>query len=569
MPATRLNIEIPSTDWFDLNAASGISAGIPIDIQNIGHAEIQISVSATEPTLGAPNPAYRILKRGDSFRTLPGDPRVWAYVQSTGAYVNIEAVVESEAHSLAAFGEALAEQKTPISQVTAQYGLTPAVRRSVSSGGSASTASSNFVVQSGTNAAGLASITAIRLAKYRAGAGLRCRITALFETGGFANSQHGAGLFTSEDGFLFGYVGTEFGIFRVFGGNDEAQRLTLTVPASGAQPATVTINGIGYVVNLTAGSLAHNAFEIATQLNGVVPDYFITSNGATVNAQANIPGPQGAFAFVSAVAVGSWAQLVAGVVPSFDFVSQSDWNMDKVPWLDKTKGNVYQIAIEYLGYGAIDFFVEEPNSGLPVLVHRMKYANANIVPSVANPIFFMGWIARNTGNTNNIILKGASAACFIDGKIFRSGPSFSVPVNVAAIDTTPTTVLILRVRRHFNSKINRVEILPLRIFLASQTAKACFFNMIVNPTFLGDVVFGYVDEANSVAEISLSNVQISGGVNAGSAIASIGDSQDVQFNLREDSKTIFNPGDTIAIVANMSASPASDVQVSLTWQEDL
>ena len=67
----------------------------------------------------------------------------------------------------------------------------------------------------------------------------------------------------------------------------------------------------------------------------------------------------------------------SGVVPSADedeFVSQDQWNIDTMDGLgtsmnpsgvklDVTKGNVFQIQTQYLGFGGILYSVENPRTG--------------------------------------------------------------------------------------------------------------------------------------------------------------------------------------------------------------
>lgn len=569
MAVARPNILIPATNWFNLNTAASIAVGVPMEIQNIGFAEIEIAISVAQPAKASPNTAYRILKRGEKFITDPGDVAVWAYSQSADSYVNIAEVSEALRQPESGFGEVLVVNPQPIAQVTAQYGMTSNVNLNVQDGGSAAAVGGNFVASSGVNPVGISSITAQHLIKYRPGQSLRCRITAIFETVAALN-QLACGLYTSEDAAVFGYSGTAFGVIRAYGGNDEAQQLTITTGATSNGNVTVTVNGAPYIVALTTGGANHNAAQIAAALNGVVPAYFVTSNQNKVIAMSNLPGPGGSFAFAAGAtgAVASWAQLIAGVQPQVEFIPQSAWNINKAEWLNPAKGNVYEVVIEYLGYGAIEYRVEEPSTGRFITVHRIRYANANTVPSFGNPVFRMGWLSRNIGSTTSATIKGASAAAFIDGAIFRSGPLFSQKANIAALGISPITVMILRSRRYFNGRINRVEVFPQLAFAACQTAKGAFFELIVDPVINGEVIYSYIDEQNSVMEYSLQNFSITGGRSLGTITAEAGAPQQIVFNSREETENVIEPGQVLVIIAQVAQTPDSTAQASLTWQED-
>lgn len=91
-----------------------------------------------------------------------------------------------------------------------------------------------------------------------------------------------AGAATASDVIAFGYEGAEFGVFYTHNGAVVVYELQVTGAAAGAENATVTINGTGYTVPLTAGTVELNAYEIATSLNAQVPVYNFSQNGDTV-----------------------------------------------------------------------------------------------------------------------------------------------------------------------------------------------------------------------------------------------------------------------------------------------
>jgi hypothetical protein len=81
------------------------------------------------------------------------------------------------------------------------------------------TATGRLRLQSNTNAAGNASYSSRRAAKYRPGQGITARFTAAFTTG-VANSTQIVGVGNATNGYFFGYNGTAFGICHRNGGAD-------------------------------------------------------------------------------------------------------------------------------------------------------------------------------------------------------------------------------------------------------------------------------------------------------------------------------------------------------------
>jgi len=456
---------------------------------------------------------------------------------------------------------------TPLTQAGAQYGLGENVFVVTDSGASGSTTASNsqFVCQTGTAADGLATILTLRELTYRQGQGTLTRINAVFGTPQ-ADSQQACGLINAENSYTFGYIGTAFGIIYAHNGEVELQTLTVTTPAAGAENATITVDGTGYTVPLTAGTVQHNAIEIADSLNAQVPNYRFTANNDEVTAIATISGPAGSFAFTSATAVAAWVQVDAGVDVTVEFTPQSSWDDDLSDLsFDPLTNNYYQIRFVY---GAARFSILD-DEGQMRLVHTISDFSNNSIPPVTTPSFRSGWIVRNLGNTTNITLKGSNASGYVEGKKRFDSGIRAEDASALAIGSTNTTVFVIRNRIEFGERINRAELLPRFISVSTQSNKTAFFELFLNPTFTSDLIFDYVDKATSIAEFSEDNVGISGGRLVGSVTATVGAPAEANFNDEENTDTFISPGDVLALVARVSSGPASDMDVSVSWQEDV
>ncbi len=477
--------------------------------------------------------------------------------------------------STTAFGDIVAAQLSPVTQINAKYGLLTNVLTVTDDAisGTNSVVDNKFTCESGVSVLGLASILTLRQVASRAGQGVLARFSAAFNAP-VADCTQASGLITAETAFTFAYAGTNFGILTVRDGIDELQELTLTV-AAGAENATVTINAIPYVVALSGGGTVEiDAYEIQLELNSVVPNYSFTSNGAQVVAQAVIPATQGVFAYSSAgSSLGSWFQLSAGDAGTTDFIPQSAWNQDTRltgdanSILDQQDMNYYKIQLD----GSVDFSVKDKDSKKYVLVHRIPYINTNNLSNPAESTFRVGWLVRNTGNNSNVTIQGSYAASFIEGKIFYdTAPQGKSNNQTITAGAPSSTVIILRNRISFGNKVNRAEALPLVAGASSQTSKFAFFRLLLNPTFLSPVNFEYLSKSSSLVEFSLDSVQVTGGLEIGSVTVEAGAPAQLEFNTTLNRTTSVFPGSTIAVVVEIpSGGGGADCQANLTFQEDL
>lgn len=475
-----------------------------------------------------------------------------------------------------AFGAAIVANETPIARIQATYGMLDNVFTSLDIGGTstATVVDNKFVANCGTAPEGFSAILTQRQLSYRAGQGAMCKTTAVFDTPAVNNIQS-TGLITNENTLAFGYFSAGgspplFGIQYVFGGEAEYQELQITTFASGAETATVTVNSNAYSVSLTGiGSVEGDAFEVASSLTTQVLDYNFESVGGTVIAISDASMPGGLFAYSSGTSTGTWSQITAGKFPIFSPIPQASWNVNTMPGLDPLKGNVYKIQYQY-GFGNIKFWIEDPDSGDFELVHVIKYANANTVPSVTNPSFRVGWISANlSGGTSSVSIQGGSAAAFIEGITAKDilPRSFANDQTGIPSGATLTNVLAVRNRIVFGGKRNRAEILLSSALFSTDTGKVAFFELLIDPVFSSPVTFSYLDSTNSLAETASDSVTVTGGRNIGTFTIVAGSSTLVQLNSTQ--VTAITPGVTIAVVARISSGAPSDCQASLTWHEDL
>ncbi len=485
--------------------------------------------------------------------------------------------VNHQKKPLTAFGEVAVANRMPVTQIDAVYGLrniTDSVSVTANGGSTATndaTTGFEWSAITGTNAAGSAIFETRRAVRYRAGFGSLYRFTARFSTPK-ANSSQRAGCGNLGCELSFGYNGTEFGILYRNGGRAEIRVLTVTGAAGGNETATIKLNGTDFTVSLTAGTAKHNAFQIAS---ATFAGWIASHNGSTVVFVATTAGARaGAYSFTSATATGTLAQTRAGGAYTDTWIPQSEWNLDKMDGtgisgqvLDPSKGNVFEIQHQYLGYGAIAFALENKGHGVFQEVHRIECANSLNGPTLINPIMRLVYTAENLGNTTSLTVYGASAAGFVEGNNGHPRNPDGRGNSKASVGTTFTNIISLRVRRDFAGRIFLGEVTPVFASWACSGNKPAEAALILNGTLAGEPDWTYQSETLSAVEYDTAGTTVTVGANA-KILA--------QFALAQASseqhdiggwKVYLIAGDVLTLAVRASSGTV-DATCGITWIDD-
>ena len=478
-----------------------------------------------------------------------------------------------------AFGELLVVQPKPMIQLDFIYGLrtktdTITYVDSAASGtitlNTNSNATKEAKVSSGTGASSFAILRSIRTLRYRAAQGLRFKFTARFSNGVANNSQR-VGAFNFGNEVSFGYNGTSFGILHKYGGMPQIVTLTLSAAATGNETATITLNGVGKTVAITNGSISHNVNEIAA---ATIPDWDYTQNGSTVVFVSKTDGPlAGAYTFSSTgTAAGTFATTSTGIAATNAWVAQSSWNTDKCNGagpsgfnLNPQKGNIYIVAMQYLGYGPISYSVENED-GQIILVHRTNWPNNNVTPTFSVPIFRAGIVSINSGATTAVPVYCASFAGLLEGELSQARMPDSKSAAKASIGTTATPVISIRNRISFNSVPTMTTLLFHLASAGIDGAKPANVQLILNAT-LTEPNWTYQDTTNSVVEYDTTATALTLGSRAQVLQTfSLGKSESRSSDLGEFD-ILLDRGETMTIAVTASAA-TTDAVCSMTWHED-
>lgn len=453
-----------------------------------------------------------------------------------------------------AYTDLSTSERTPVVQASAQYGLLANVFPTVGPSGTATEVDSEFFTTSGTDPNGFGAISTSDRLTFRPGEGGIAIFPARFGAG-LVDSEQLAGIVNPTDGFGFGYNGAVFSVLWRSNGTLEIQTLTITTPAAGAENATINIDGTPFTVPLTAGTVQHNANEIAISLTAQVPLWDFTANDDQVVAVAVLAAEiAGAFTFSSATAVAAFVQSAAGVTPTDVWFAEADWNVSQ-PLFNKALLNNYKIQF---GNGSVRFFVANDDIHQLELVHIIDFNNFSPVPFVNNPTFGFTWYALNRGGTVNVSTAGAFCGLFTEGKDLILTGASSNQNTLLAVTTTPTPLITIRNRLVINDAVNLASLVVTGISVTSDSTKPIIVTLIRN-SVLTDPVFEYQNESTSVAEVDKSATAGSG---QGISLTGL---NTVNFDILSIN---LRRGETLTVLGSITSGAPSDFTATVAWNED-
>ena len=480
-------------------------------------------------------------------------------------FVNAGEIIDEISLDKTAFGELAVAQYTPFIQNTGVYELIPAnFREYTTLSGTTGMEDRMFTCTTGTTIYGYGAIQSFRSLNYNAGQGGMARFTGIWSTPA-ALTWSGVGLINLSDELSFGYNGLDFGIWHRYGGVAEVRTITITGASSGATDLTLTLNNVPYTIPLTNASAEVNAYEIENWLNSNQSVWVADQIDNTVIISAQSDGlKDDTYSFSHATATGTITQNRAGVTKTSTHIPQTSWNNNAMLSIDPSKGNVFQIAYQYLGYGNIKFYVENSETGAFNLVHTIKWANNATRTSLNNPSLRFGIYTASIGSTTDIKVQCASCALFVQGEVFKTRNPRAVK-NTQSVSGSFTNVLAVRNRRTYNGLYNQVEIEPINLAVSSESSQNVEIEVRANPTFSGSTDFTNVG-TNLISDIDTTNNTASGGRLL--AAFTLGSKGSVNVDLK-DLEIRIPPSLKISVSARVTGGASSNVTAALTYYEDL
>ncbi|OEF98881.1 hypothetical protein BHF71_02845 [Vulcanibacillus modesticaldus] len=361
---------------------------------------------------------------------------------------------------------------------------------------------------------------------------------------------------TAVTGWTFNYninsdlvTSTTTGSGTITTSNSKAVLQTTAATSSSAKIATKNVlrylPGIGALVRFTASFTTGVAGS--TQIIGVGDDtdgFFFGYNGSSFGILRRQNG-------------------------SDFWIAQSSWNGDKFDGtgvsgvtLDQTKGNVYFINYQWLGYGYVVFGIEDPSTGDFIIAHSIQYANTSTDPTVFNPTFPIMAEVKNTTNNTNITLQTLSAMGFVEGKITAAIDTRNSISSYKTGVSSEVAILSIRNKSTYQAKTNRVRIRLDYLSVSVDGTKNAEVRLIKNTTLGGTPSWTDINTNTSVIEYDTSATTVTGG----DLVISTQVAKNISKDLFLDSlDLILSPGDTLTVSA--STSRTAEVGVALSWRE--
>lgn len=483
-----------------------------------------------------------------------------------------------------AFGAILVSDLHPVVQRKWVQGLSGQQDETVSHDGGtiAANATGELELATSTTTSSTAIYRSKKIIGYRPGQAVVARFTARFTTG-VAGTQQVIGVGDAEDGFFFGYDGTSFGVLRRTGGQVETRTLTITAGAGAPGNVTVTLNG-GAVVTALAGT--ETIGEVAAKI--AASDYSTAGGGWVVRYEGNqvvfqaidTAARGGAYSFVDTGTTGATAtgptQTLAASAATDTWTPQTSWNLDPadgtgtLPNLDQTKGNVFEIQYQWLGYGAVLFRVEDPVTGRFVNVHRLQYANSAAAPTLRQPDLPLHAAVDNGATSSDILLRSASMGGFYAGE-----PGDATEVRFSAdssksTDTTRVNILVLRVVTTQNGVTNRKRVRLDEISLGNNSSnRTSQVHVTLNPTLVGAPSWTAVDSGgDSIVEYDVATSAIVASTGRRVGTFTVGAAGGTDLHMEPHNEIVLEPGDLLVVSMALASGGTSATQVAaLGWSE--
>lgn len=476
------------------------------------------------------------------------------------------------------FGSIHVENLTPVFQTDAVYSLNPyQINSSSYFSGNSYASNSMFVCETGTTLYSQASIQSKKRLRYRPGQGVVGRVAGLF-TQGVNNSYQVIGFGHAEDGVYFGYKNAEFGILYSSRGKRQINTLNVTTPSTTNESLTVTLNGVtSSVVVTNSGNVYKTAYEIASSYYKGWKAEAISSSVMFVSDSVGLKA--GIFNITGSTATGSFSLTQSGSNAIETFVSQSDWNGDKMNGsgstgliLDPTKGNVFQFGVQYLGFGALTFYIESSpmgNNSEFINVHTIQLPNTLEATSFGNPSFPFTMAAYSAGSTSNLTVKAGSFAGFIEGKKYLHGNRFSYENVVTDAGATAYRALFtVQNYLSYKGRANQAVVNILDVSVALKHNQPASFYLIKNAYLTGTPIFSpYSTNSCTLFDTSGSNVLVT---NKDQIlwIGQLSETSRAEKAFELDEEITLQPGEWITLACKTSGQTVTYAAGSINTRED-
>lgn len=541
--------------------------GAAIDIQTIYHKNSKIAI-----------PTSRLDQEVNGYTDVINSRSVIVAADSNNNYGNLQRDDENSllvniTGPLGPFGTLISDRLYPTIQRKFINGTNEYLDIIIEhDGASASATTGELICSTSTTTSSILQYTSKKISRYRPGQGVIVRFTARFGTP-VAGTTALIGIGTPNNGLFVGYDGEEFGFLKRSGGSQEIRKLQITSGADGnGGTFTITLNGT------TSSAITLNASDSIGEVIKEIydADIFNTISGGWhkymygdciyfVAISTETRGGSYSLNDVDSGVAGTFSQSLAASSPTETWVAQTEWNRDNgdntatLPLLDFTKGNVFQIFYQWLGYGPIVLQIENPSTGKFVNCHKIEYGNSQTTPSLKNPDLPFMIECDNKDTSSNIQIICASLASFIVGE---PGIVNSISHSIIQEFLSSTDVfLALRYNIIINSIKNQNTLNITGLTFGNESSnKVSKFQIIKNCGLVGPIT-SWTSITGSLVEYNTQATDYTNGQIIFSTLVSpeSGVVRDLSTNTIE---ILVHPGDIILIKGSISTSAVLQIGIS-------
>jgi len=376
----------------------------------------------------------------------------------------------------------------------------------------------------------------------------------------------------AERSYSFGYFGTTFGIYKLYGGKQTIVRFRFTTASTSTHTAVVTLNSIPYNVNMitSGGSIPFTAHQVEEggQLGQTFDGLWLVqhSGNDVFFISQNLDANAGTYSYSSATSAATVSVIRAGVATSIDAVPYEYWNKhDNV--IVPTNYNYYRIS---WSNGVIRFYLgNERSSGSADTASGTATGDYQLVYTLTDTVSIYAYsqhIIASIGSTTamSMATKGTSID-YINGNTQNTVPIISSVVTEKTLTSGP--IVTVGVTQTLNGFISQGEVSPLELSVAVDGTKSVTINLVLNAT-VGALTtadydsFVFLNSTESVIVYDTNASTYTGGTVVASYVLS--KNQSAVFDI-SPLRLFLSPFDTLTIASDSDSS--SIVNVSLILKE--
>ena len=256
-------------------------------------------------------------------------------------------------------------------------------------------------------------------------------------------------------------------------------------------------------------------------------------------------------------------------------VEQASWNQDTMDGngpsgvdLDVTKGNIYEVQLQWLGVGIVGCYING------TLAHRFNNPNTIAGPYMRTAVLPLAYEIENTGASTASDLYYICGSVLVEGGEDQPEYSFGASSGYIEIGVTEAPLLSIRPALTFNSIENRMHFTPIEALIATE-GKRADYKLILDGTLTG-ASFSSVDSESGMEKDTTASAISGGLVLLDSTLPNAIDSRimDLGKYFNEVSRSLRRQAfasttNTLTITGkNAGASGGvTEMKASIVWQE--